>query len=536
MEPYRLHPECETGLLRKRLKSAGSFPIPVSPELACSGGTPLVSIDEKIPGEYIPMRTMHLYTLSFILAAAATVQGASVQNAPSSSVAPPPGKKIMIKAFPAGPCAIGHTTCEFRAAVTDAANTPLSGVPVELFLKGVRAASAATQADGSVKFRRVLSPGELPVGSASYEIRAAAAQGLPTALLSGPPPSGSGTVTVVKGDCALFLDPSQKPLPPDAVRPNSLHVDGQLNTLGAMMLPGNRNVKVAFAGRSFNVVARDGRFTLDIPLSLNDLTAYKTSPLTGSYAGDGEMLACDRTKSVNLQAVLPQAWGYSVYGDPNPPQVRLGDTARIKVHFHTQDPSPKPVAGMPFAVVAADYKNTLHLGSGVSDGQGNASISYRHATPFPTGSYTLQIRYNNNGQEYVNKANAVPGDVRDSLTVLQTETDVEITSPRTAAPGEPVTVKVKVTRRTDHAPVSIKLALSRDDGAVYPILQTTDSQGVALFTFNMSPKKSGAARCDYTLQDATSGEFFKRFQKKFSIAYPDRSAAGAGGGTLPVFQ
>ncbi len=444
---------------------------------------------------------------------------------PQTTMSPQNTQNIVVKALPADSCRIGYSPCAFKAMVADGNNNPLPNVKVNFYIKGNLVAAEQSKADGVATGYHVLARNELPVGPNVFEAKYAGENkvlGATLAPAAGSQLSGTGTVTVVKGSCTLFLKPSQKPLPPDPTKANSLHVDGylMLGSPGAMV--GAAPVKLSFAGRSVDVTAKDGDFTLDIPLSLEDLTKYKTSSMTANYAGDDQVQACTGDKQINLQSPLPKAWGYSVYGDPTPsPSVRLGDTVRIKVHFHTADSPYAPVGNMPFTVVAYKSLDTMHLGSGVTDSQGNGTIIFQHTKPMEPGSYAMQVRYNNNGQEYVNYSDPVPGDARESVIVLPTEVNAEVTAPNTAQPFQQVTVTLRVTRAKDHVPAVMQTALEGDDG-MNMIVKTTDSQGNAVFTFTMPPAATGVTHHDFTVHDSTGDKKYAGFVKKFSITYPGR--------------
>lgn len=397
--------------------------------------------------------------------------GAAAPGAAAPGAAPPPPVQKLTPAAPLPPAnaatnnliartPVALTVADAILADGDAvdlkatlrnksSNTPLANETIEFKIDGKTAAVIKTDASGQALVKGHKAPGDITLGAHTMEAHYAGSDSLATAT--------------AKGNFALLASYTELTLNPPAFLDTVQHVGDQVTIIGSLR---RGTDKQGLAGKKL-------RFLVD-DLEVAPLNPYTINPTTGGFQfwfiwpknkvgdmsikivfdGTEKLLpAASKTFKVkSIASVKPGTMTLTI----SAPVAMVGDKITLTANLREQ-PLVAGLPGLPAVGETVSFRNGSgqDIGTAVSTGNGDAILQTKLTDTLGGKPVAFTARLlNNNAYHSIDAVES-----QSKLLILPSAVKLTVSAPASGSVGQIVSIKLKLVRGSDSAPVAATISL-----------------------------------------------------------------------------
>lgn len=328
-------------------------------------------------------------------------------------------------------------------------NAPLANETIEFKIDGKTAAVIKTDASGQAVVKGHKAPGDMTLGAHVMEAHYAGSDSLATAT--------------AKGNFALFASNTELTMDQPAYLDKVQHVGDQVTVMGSLR---RGTDKQGLAGRKL-------RFLVD-DLEVAPVNPYTINPTTGSFqfwfvwpknkVGDTSIkIVFDGTEKLlpaasksfkvkSIAAVKPGTMTLAI----SAPIAMVGDKITLTANLREQ-PLVAGLPGMPAVGETVSFRNGSgqDIGTAVSTGNGDAILQAKLTDTLGGKPVAFSARLlNNNAYHSIDAVES-----QSKLLIVPSPVKLTVSAPASGTVGQIVSIKLKLVRSGDGAPVAATVSL-----------------------------------------------------------------------------
>ncbi|MCY7389877.1 MAG: hypothetical protein LH481_17780 [Burkholderiales bacterium] len=328
-------------------------------------------------------------------------------------------------------------------------NAPLPNETIEFKIDGKTAAIIKTDASGQALVKGHKAPGDMTLGTHVMEAHYAGSDSLATAT--------------AKGNFALLASNTELTLNPPAFLDTVQHVGDQVTIIGSLR---RGTDKQGLAGKKL-------RFLVD-ELEVAPLNPYTINPTTGGFqfwfiwpknkVGDTSIkIVFDGTEKLlpasskafkvkSIAGVKPGTMTLTI----SAPVAMVGDKITLTANLREQ-PLVAGLPGLPAVGETVSFRNASgqDIGTAVSTGNGDAILQIELTDTLGSKPVAFTARLlNNNAYHAIDAVES-----QSKLLILPSAVKLTVSAPASGAVGQIVSIKLKLVRSGDSAPVAATVSI-----------------------------------------------------------------------------